>query len=482
VPSSLSPSLTSLGDPIVAVATAPGRGGVGIVRVSGAALAPLAQALVGRTLAPRVATYTGLLDARGEPIDQGLALYFAAPHSYTGEDVLELQAHGGPVLLQLLLARCLEAAAETDPRTGRPRLPRLRLAQPGEFTQRAFLNGKLDLAQAEAVADLIDAGTEAAARSAGRSLAGAFSREVDALATGLLELRTLVEATLDFPEEEIDFLERADARGRLARLAAQLDALADRTRQGALLREGLTVVLAGQPNVGKSSLLNALAGAELAIVTPIPGTTRDRIGQTIQIEGVPVHVVDTAGLRSDAAPATDEVERIGIARSWAEIEGADAVLFLHDLTRRGESAYEAADAEIAARIAGNTGAPQRVLHVYNKRDAPAASAAPLPDAALALSARTGDGLPALRRALLERAGWHASPEGVFIARTRHVQALAQARAHLARADAIAAQGDAALDLLAEELRLAHDALGEITGRVTPDALLGEIFGRFCIGK
>ena len=482
MPSSLSPSLTTLADPIVAVATAPGRGGVGIVRVSGASLAPLAQALVGRALAPRVATYAGFLDAQGEPIDQGLALHFPAPHSYTGEDVLELHAHGGPVLLQLLLARCLQAAAEADPRTGRERLPRLRLAQPGEFTQRAFLNGKLDLAQAEAVADLIDAGTEAAARSAGRSLAGAFSREVDALATGLLELRTLVEATLDFPEEEIDFLERADARGRLARLATQLDALADRTRQGALLREGLTVVLAGQPNVGKSSLLNALAGAELAIVTPIPGTTRDRIGQTIQIEGVPVHVVDTAGLRSDAAPATDEVERIGIARSWAEIEGADAVLFLHDLTRRGESAYEAADAEIAARIAGNTGAPQRVLHVYNKRDAPAASAAPLPDAALALSARTGDGLPALRRALLERAGWHASPEGVFIARTRHVHALAQARAHLARADAIAAQGDAALDLLAEELRLAHDALGEITGRVTPDALLGEIFGRFCIGK
>ena len=475
MPSSLSPSLTSLGDPIVAVATAPGRGGVGIVRVSGAALAPLAQALVGRTPAPRVATYTGFLDAQGEPIDQGLALYFAAPHSYTGEDVLELQAHGGPVLLQLLLARCVEAAAETDPRTGRPRLPRLRLAQPGEFTQRAFLNGKLDLAQAEAVADLIDAGTEAAARSAGRSLAGAFSREVDALATGLLELRTLVEATLDFPEEEIDFLERADARGRLARLAAQLDALADRTRQGALLREGLTVVLAGQPNVGKSSLLNALAGAELAIVTPIPGTTRDRIGQTIQIEGVPVHVVDTAGLRSDAAPATDEVERIGIARSWAEIEGADAVVFLHDLTRRGESAYEAADAEIAARL----GAPQRVLHVYNKRDA---STAAVPDGAIALSARTGDGLPALRSALLERAGWHASPDGVFIARTRHVHALAQAREHLARADAIAAQGDAALDLLAEELRLAHDALGEITGRVTPDALLGEIFGRFCIGK
>jgi tRNA modification GTPase len=463
--------IPALADPIVAVATAPRRGAVGIVRVSGPPLGSLIDALLGRPLAPRVASYGPLRDANGEPIDQGLALHFPAPHSYTGEHVLELQAHGGPVLLQLLLARCLEAAAETDPTTGRPRLPRLRLAQPGEFTQRAFLNGKLDLAQAEAVADLIDAGTEAAARSAGRALAGAFSREVEALAKGLLALRTLVEATLDFPEEEIDFLEKADARGRLDRLADALDRLLDRTRQGALLREGITVVLAGQPNVGKSSLLNALAGAELAIVTPIPGTTRDKIGQTIQIEGVPVHVVDTAGLRSGAH---DEVERLGIARSWAEIEGADAVIFLHDLTRRGEAAYDAADTEIAARL----GAPGRVLQVFNKADAMDAADVP----GLRLSARTGDGLEALRRALLERAGWHASPEGVFIARTRHVQALQAARGHLAAARDLAARADAALDLLAEELRLAHDALGEITGRISADALLGEIFGRFCIGK
>jgi tRNA modification GTPase len=469
VPSSLIPALA---DPIVAVATAPGRGAVGIVRVSsGSTLDGLIDALVGRPLAPRMATLGPLRDARGEPIDQALALHFPAPHSYTGEHVLELQAHGGPVLLQLLVARCLQAAAEAEPATGRPRLPHLRLAQPGEFTQRAFLNGKLDLAQAEAVADLIDAGTEAAARSAGRALAGAFSREVEALARGLLDLRTLVEATLDFPEEEIDFLERADARGRLDALAAQLEHLLDRTRQGALLREGITVVLAGQPNVGKSSLLNALAGAELAIVTPVPGTTRDKIGQTIQIEGVPVHVVDTAGLRSGAH---DEVERIGIARSWSEIEGADAVVFLHDLTRRGQAAYEAAEAEIAARL----GAPQRVLQVFNKADAVEATDVP----GLRLSARSGEGLDALRRALLERAGWHASPEGVFIARTRHVQALQAARGHLAAARELAARADAALDLLAEELRLAHDALGEITGRISADALLGEIFGRFCIGK
>jgi tRNA modification GTPase len=281
----------------------------------------------------------------------------------------------------------------------------------------------------------------------------------------------LVEATLDFPEEEIDFLEKADARGRLDRLSAALDRALDRTRQGALLAEGMTVVLAGQPNVGKSSLLNALAGAELAIVTPVPGTTRDKIGQTIQIEGVPVHVIDTAGLRKGAQ---DEVERIGIERSWAEIERADAVIFLHDLTRAGESAYETGEREIADRL----GHAAQVLHVFNKADL-------VPDAAaggLRLSALTGEGLADLRRALLERAGWHASPEGLFIARTRHVRALRRAREHLALAAALAMRADAALDLLAEELRLAHDALGEITGRVSADALLGEIFGRFCIGK
>jgi tRNA modification GTPase len=467
--------LAATDDPIAAIATAPGRGAVGIVRVSGADLTLLIEALVARPLAPRVASHGPFRDAHGQAIDIGLALHFQAPHSYTGEHVLELQAHGGPVVLQLLLARCLEAAAEIDPKSGRTRLPHLRLAQPGEFTQRAFLNGKLDLAQAEAVADLIDACTEAAARSAGRSLAGAFSREVEALAHALIELRTLVEATLDFPEEEIDFLERADARGRLDRIAGALGALLDRTRQGVLLAEGLRVVLAGQPNVGKSSLLNALAGAELAIVTPIPGTTRDRIGQTIQIEGVPVHVIDTAGLREQASTG-DEIERIGIARSWAEIEDADAVLFLHDLTRAGDAAYEAGEAAIGARL----GDPARVLHVFNKCDAAAARG--LPAGALQISARTGQGLDALRRALLERAGWHANPEGLFIARTRHVHALQRAGGHVAAARELAARGDAALDLLAEELRLAHDALGEITGRVSADELLGEIFARFCIGK
>jgi len=360
-------------------------------------------------------------------------------------------------------------------------LPALRLAEPGEFTQRAFLNDKIDLAQAEAIADLIDASTEAAARSASRSLGGAFSREIDALRDQIVHLRMLVEATLDFPEEEIDFLQKADANGRLSRLAATLDGVLGQARQGALLREGLQVVLAGQPNAGKSSLLNALAGAELAIVTPIAGTTRDKVSETIQIEGVPLHVIDTAGLRADDE-AADEVERIGMARSWEAIGQADAVLFLHDLTRCDEVAYAQADAAIAAKLP--QGVP--IVHVFNKADVSHgrldgpeyASAGPV----LALSARTGEGLQALRRTLLEIAGWQAAPEGVFIARQRHVQALRTAREHLQMAQAHAALNDGALDLLAEELRLAHNALGTITGAFSADDLLGEIFTRFCIGK
>ena len=456
--------LAAFDDPIVAIATAPGRGAVGIVRASGRDLSTLVEAVCGRVLMPRVAHYGPFLDARGEAIDQGLALHFPAPNSYTGEDVLELQAHGGPVVLQLILARLLEAGRGIG----------LRLAQPGEFTSRAFLNDKLDLAQAEAVADLIDASTEAAARSAGRALAGAFSKEIDALAARIVHLRMLVEATLDFPEEEIDFLERAGARRQLAEIDAQLEAVMRRARQGALLREGLRVVLAGAPNVGKSSLLNALAGAELAIVTPIAGTTRDRVSETIQIHGVPVHVVDTAGLRD----ASDEVQRIGIERSWQAIADADAVLFLHDLGRADDPAAQADDAAIAATLARAHAAEP--LHVYNKRDLAPGRA--LPAGALALSARSGEGLDALREALLERAGAAHVPEGVFIARTRHVEALARTAHHLALARAHADQRDAALDLFAEELRLAHGALGEITGEFTADDLLGEIFGRFCIGK
>ena len=452
-------------DPIVAIATASGKGAVGIVRVSGRGLQPLADALLATALQPRRAHYGPFLAADGSAIDHGLALHFPAPHSYTGEDVLELQAHGGPVVLQLLLARCLEAGAPIG----------LRLAAPGEFTERAFLNDKLDLAQAEAVADLIDASTEAAARSAVRSMSGEFSQRVSALAEQLLQLRMLVEATLDFPEEEIDFLEKARARPRLDEIASQLQQVLRQTRQGALLRDGLHVVLAGQPNVGKSSLLNALAGAELAIVTPIAGTTRDSIRQSIQIEGVPVHVIDTAGLRGEGE-AADLVERIGIDRSWLAIEQADAVIWLRDLTRLGEPGYDAADREIEARLPAHG---QRLV-VFNKADLAPARA--LPAHGLALSATTGAGLPELRQALLQAAGWQPASESLYTARARHVQALQQTADHVQRAREFAAQRDAALDLLAEELRLAHDALGSITGRVSADDLLGVIFSRFCIGK
>ena len=452
-------------EPIVAIASAPGRGAVGIVRASGRDLSLLIDGVCGRPLAPRLATLLPFKAGDGSALDTGLALHFPAPHSYTGEDVLELQGHGGPVLLQMLLARCLEA------------MPGLRLAGPGEFTERAFLNDKMDLAQAEAVADLIDASTEAAARSAARSLGGAFSVEIDALSAQLVELRMLVEATLDFPEEEIDFLEAARARQRLNGIEAAVARALARTRQGALLREGLRVVLAGQPNVGKSSLLNALAGAELAIVTSIPGTTRDRIGQQIQIDGVPLHITDTAGLR-DASHSPDEVERIGIARSWQAIAEADVVLFLRDLSRLGEARYDVADAGIEAQLP--VGLPR--LQVWNKADLLIHDATAPPADALRLSARTGEGLDAVRRALLDIAGWQAAPEGLFIARTRHVQALQRSLHHVQAAQANAALADTALDLLAEDLRLAHRALGEITGQFGTEELLGEIFGRFCIGK
>jgi tRNA modification GTPase len=471
------PMLARLDQPIAAIATAPGRGAVGIVRVSARTVQPVIDALCGRALKPREATYLPFKAADGSILDQGLAIHFPAPHSYTGEDVLELQAHGGPVVLQLLLARCLEAGAALS----------LRVAEPGEFTQRAFLNGKLDLAQAEAIADLIDASTEAAARSATRSLAGEFSREIHVLRDALIHLRMLVEATLDFPEEEIDFLQKADAHGQLERLQADLARVMQRAHQGALLREGIQVVIAGQPNAGKSSLLNALAGAELAIVTPIPGTTRDVVRQTIQIEGVPVHVVDTAGLREGA----DQVERIGIERAWGQIGAADAVVFLHDLTRADAPDYRQADAVIAARLPREV----PVLDVWNKVDAADvadvgrgeagnSSAAGNAGAAgaLHLSAKTGQGLALLRQRLLEIAGWQAAPEGVFIARERHLQALRRVDAHLMEAAALIARQAQALDLLAEELRLAQNALSEITGEFSADDLLGVIFSRFCIGK
>lgn len=441
-------------DTIAAIATAPGRGGIGVIRVAGASLGAFAQAIGGRCPAPRVATLTDFRAADGSLIDSGLLLHFPAPHSFTGDDVLELQGHGGPVVLQMLLARCLELGA--------------RLAEPGEFTRRAFLNGKLDLAQAEAVVDLIDATTAAAARSAVRSLHGDFSRQIHALRDELIELRALVEATLDFPDEEVDFLESADAFGRLDRLRARLAGVFDRARQGRLLQGGLHVVLAGQPNVGKSSLLNALAGDELAIVTPIAGTTRDVVRGSLQIEGIPLHVIDTAGLRE----THDEVEKVGIERTWREIERADAVILLTD----ARSGIGDAERDILAQLPA--GLPCIVVH--NKIDLaglPASRDDSPEGSVIALSARSGEGIGLLRAELLRIAGWHPA-EDVFIARERHLNALRRAGTHIDAARASLPQ----LELFAEELRIAQRALDEITGEFSADDLLGEIFGRFCIGK
>lgn len=541
--------------PICAIATAPGQGAIGVVRVSAPEpdiITALAADILGpeRRLVARKAAYGPFLAADAQPIDYGLALWFPAPHSYTGEHILELQGHGGPVVQQILLRRVLQVGAAFG----------IRLAEPGEFTERAFLNDKLDLVQAEAVADLIEASTEQAARSATRSLQGVFSRQIDDLAEQLLTLRMLVEATLDFPEEEIDFLQKADAAGRLACIDDTLRRLFDTAQSGARLRQGLNVVLTGAPNVGKSSLLNALAGAEVAIVTPIAGTTRDRVIEQISIEGVPINLIDTAGLRD----TDDPVEKIGIQRTWAEIEKADVVVHLRaadELARedgnqtpgetgqgngkkavpaiipdagtdsssecrpgQGQTGNAPLDiSRLEAAIEARVPASARRLTVINKidlvqgagqlasgmsdrashaqlsadesssspsasrmspvTDTPASEAeTPSSSEILRLSARTGQGIEAFRRKLLDIAGFQPGQEGVFIARERHLQALAEALTHLQNARQHVSLGDQALDLFAEELRLAHQALGRITGAVTADDLLGVIFSRFCIGK
>jgi len=427
-------------DTIAAIATPAGRGGIGVVRISGPEVPRIAREILGRLPEPRLATFTSFAQ-----LDQGIALYFAAPHSYTGEPVLELQGHGGPVVMQALLAACLDAGA--------------RVAEPGEFTRRAYLEGKLDLAQAEAVADLIDAASREAARSALRSLSGEFSAAIGSLQAQLVELRALTEATLDFPEEELDALHRDDAGARLAQVQQALDDVLARSRQGSLLRSGIHVVLAGRPNVGKSSLLNRLAGEERAIVTPQPGTTRDALREPIQIEGVPLVVVDTAGLRV----ASDMVERLGIERTQRELERADVVLAVFDATR-GRDLLE------------NLPAGTQCIEIYNKVDL-APGFVP-PAGAHALSAKTGEGIEQLRQALLETMGWASTGESVFLARERHLRALERAQAHLAAAG----RDTRRWEFFAEELRLAHVALGAITGAFSADDLLGEIFARFCIGK
>ena len=442
-------------DVIAAVATAPGRGGIGVVRVSGPQLTTFAEQLSGKRLQPRLATLANFSDRAGQTIDQGLLLYFPAPNSFTGEDVLELQGHGGPVVMQMLLARCLELGA--------------RLAQPGEFSRRAFLNDKLDLAQAEAVADLIDASTAAAARSALRSLTGEFSRAVHGLVERLIELRMLVEATLDFPDEEIDVLRDTDAAARLARLSQDLAKLFVRAKQGRVLRTGLHVVLVGLPNAGKSSLLNSLAGEERAIVTDIAGTTRDTLRETIQIEGIPLHIIDTAGLRETA----DVVELIGIKRTWHEIEQADVVVQIVD----ARSGVTPADKNVALRLPSG----ERRIVVHNKCDLvhrPQQRWEEGGSAHLLLSAKTGDGMALLHDELLRIAGWQGHGEDIILARERHLSALEEAQQRLALAAAQLQQ----IELSAEELRLAQVALSHITGEFSAEDLLGEIFSRFCIGK
>lgn len=448
-------TVNSTTDTIAAIATASGSGGIGVVRVSGPACQEIARGILGNCPPSRHAAYLPFKEADGSLIDRGIAIYYTNPHSYTGEDVLELQAHGGPALMQLLLGRCIALGA--------------RQAEPGEFTRRAYLNDKLDLAQAEAVADIINASTAEAARSAMRSLSGEFSQRIHALLQRLVDLRMYVEACLDFPEEEIDFISQGRVAEKLEAITQELDRVFKEAKQGNLLREGIQVVLVGQPNVGKSSLINQLAGEEVAIVTPIAGTTRDTIKSAIQINGVPLHVIDTAGLRE----TVDEVEKFGIARTWRALENANIALLLVD------AAHGITEAEKV--ILNRLPAVLPKIWVHNKIDL--SSEAPkieelTNESHIFLSAKTGVGIDLLRAHLLKLAGWQATGEGVFMARTRHLEALNLVRDHLSQAKQKLAQAE----LLADELRVAQEALNTITGAFTPDDLLGEIFSRFCIGK
>jgi len=448
--------------PIIAVATAPGKAGVGIVRLSGQHLSPIIKALFQRDLLPRQATLLSLRDAGGQLIDQLVAIYFVAPASFTGEDVLELQCHGGPQLLELVMRRCLELGKEAG----------LVIAEPGEFTLRAYLNNKVDLAQAEAIADLIDAQSEAAVRGAARSLQGAFSDDINSLVEEITQLRILVESTLDFPEEEIEFLENAQARDRLSAVKTKLQALRNNAKQGKILRDGIQLVLAGAPNVGKSSLLNRLAGEEVAIVTPIAGTTRDRVKESIQIEGVPMHIIDTAGLRQ----TSDEVEAKGIERTWDAIRLADLIIFL----TAPNAEKEANDLRVQILDAAPANCP--VLELMNKSDLLDKNSGVIKDSALLISAKTGEGIEALKQKILETVGWSGPQEGAIVARRRHLDCLERAAEHIEKSEKFAANGNNSLELFAEELSLAQNHLGQITGKLLPDDLLGKIFSQFCIGK
>jgi len=454
--------------PIIALATAPGKAGVGVIRISGPQLLPIATALFNKTLTPRQASLLTLRDAQGESIDQLLAIYFAAPASFTGEDVLELQCHGGPQLLELVMKRCLELGKDQG----------LVIAEPGEFSLRAYLNNKIDLAQAEAIADLIDAQSAAAVRGAARSLQGVFSNDINGLIEEITQLRILVESTLDFPEEEIEFLENAQARERLSAVMQKLYALREGAKQGKILRDGIQLVLAGAPNVGKSSLLNRLAGEEVAIVTPIAGTTRDRVKESITVGGVPMHIIDTAGLRE----TSDLVEAKGIERSWEAIAAADLVIFLQD-PGSSETTTTSEIVELKAQILKALSPKCPVLEVNNKSDL---LISPAPEEgekqSMFISAKTGQGIEALKQKILELVGWGGSQEGVIVARRRHLDCLDRAATHLEQSQQFAANGNISLELFAEELRLAQDQLGQIIGKLLPDDLLGKIFSQFCIGK
>jgi tRNA modification GTPase len=450
-------------DTIAALATAPGRGGIGIIRVSGSLVTNIAKTVLGQIPPPRQAEYLPYLDESGETLDVGLALYFPAPNSFTGEDILELQGHGGPVVMDLLLKRVYGLGA--------------RPARPGEFSERAYLNNKMDLAQAEAVADLIDSASEQAARLAVRSLQGDFSKQVHVLVGLLTELRIYVESAIDFPEEEIDFLADGQVQSRLTEAQAELKKTQQAARQGNLLREGMTVVIAGRPNAGKSTLLNALAGRETAIVTSVPGTTRDILREHILIDGLPLHIIDTAGLRESGDP----VEQEGVRRAWKEIESADRIILLHDATQ----VFDEKEKVLLESLL-QAGPPMTL--VVNKIDLPdnvkidfKSAGASSEQVEIRVSAQTGEGLEQLKDHLKQCVGYQSGGEGQFMARRRHLEALVIASQHLEEG-AKQLQEFAAGEILAEELRLAQQALGGITGEVTSDDLLGEIFSSFCIGK
>ena len=448
--------------PIIAVATAPGKAGVGVIRISGKNLSTLTGALFQKNLSPRQANLLTLCDENGQAIDQLIAIYFVGPASFTGEDVLELQCHGGPQLLELVMKRCLELGKDEG----------LVIAEPGEFTLRAYLNNKIDLTQAEAIADLIDAQSEAAVRGAARSLQGAFSDDINNLIEEITQLRILVESTLDFPEEEIEFLENAQARQRLTAVKEKLQALRAGAKQGKILRDGIQLVLAGAPNVGKSSLLNRLAGEEVAIVTPIAGTTRDRVKESITIDGVPMHIIDTAGLRE----TTDVVEAKGIERSWDAIRLADLVIFLTDAQSAPQQ--DGLKTQILREIPPKCA----VLELVNKADLLQESLKTTSSEALLISAKTGEGIEGLKQKILELVGWAGPQEGAILARRRHLDCIERAAEHIEKSEEFAANGNNSLELFAEELSLAQRHLGEVTGKLLPDDLLGKIFSQFCIGK